>query len=310
MDSIKATVAIITCQRPLWLNRTLKGLNNQSTPKNTSVDILVVDNASDAITEAVVKDIAKVSPFNVTYCTEKTKGIVAARNKCVEVFLFSDSDFLIFIDDDEWPENNEWINKLIQAQKKYNADIITSHVVSVGENDTPSWAVKLIYGKNPFKEGQKTDVFYTNNLLISRKVLEQVAPAFDSRFALTGASDYHFSLRCKHSNYKAFYTNAPVVEEFPKSRATIKWFLRRGFRSGIGYTRSHLFEEKPVKAVFRCLLMSCVRFARGILYLLKGGVTFNKTTSVNGLFRICSAIGTIVGLFGIKHNEYSRIHGQ
>jgi len=75
---------------------------------------------------------------------------------------------------------------LLNKQKEYQVDILTSHVISVGEESTPKWAIKLIYGKNSFQEGDLAPVFYTNNLLISRKTLETVNPAFDERFAMTG----------------------------------------------------------------------------------------------------------------------------
>jgi len=305
-----ATIAIITCRRPIWLKRLLESLTKQSVDKNTLLNILVVDNASEQTAVDIVNEASSISPFKITYACEKTAGIVAARNKCVTEFLQTDAQYLFFIDDDEWPAENDWAQKLLNKQKEYNADVVTSHILSVGEQDTPSWAVELIYGKNPLKEGDVVNKFYTNNLLICRHVLEKITPAFDKRFAMTGASDYHFSLKCHKAGFKAFYTDAPVIEEFPKSRATIKWFLRRGFRSGIGFTRSHLFEDSFLLAVFYCLIMAGTRFVRGLVYCLVGLITFNKTTVVNGLFRFCSFAGTISGFFGIKFEEYKTIHGN
>ena len=310
VQKTSATIAIITCRRPIWLKRLLESLTKQNVDKNTLLNILVVDNASEKTTLDVVNEISSVSPFKITYACEKTPGIVAARNKCVTEFLQTDAQYLFFIDDDEWPSKNNWAQKLLNKQKEYNADVVTSHILSVGEQGTPKWAVELIYGKNPLKEGDIVNKFYTNNLLICRHVLEKITPAFDKRFAMTGASDYHFALKCSKADFKAFYINAPVIEEFPKSRATIKWFLRRGFRSGIGFTRSHLFEDALFSAILYCLVMAGVRFIRGLAYCLLGLITLNKTTLVNGLFRFCSFAGTIAGFFGIKHEEYKTIHGN
>tara|TARA_R110001583_G_scaffold116972_1_gene267856 strand:+ start:10881 stop:11819 length:939 start_codon:yes stop_codon:yes gene_type:complete len=312
MDAYKnsATIAIITCRRPIWLKRLLEALTKQIVDQTTTLNILVVDNANEQATLEVVNEVTSVSPFKITYACEKTPGIVAARNKCVAEFLETNSQYLFFIDDDEWPAEKNWAQKLLNKQQEYNADIVTSHILSVGEPGTPAWAVELIYGKNPLKEGDSVNKFYTNNLLICRNVLEKITPAFDSRFAMTGASDYHFALKCTKAGFKAFYTDAPVVEEFPKTRATVKWFLRRGFRSGIGFTRSHLFEDKLFSAIPYCLAMAGVRFIRGLAYLLLGLITLNKTTVVNGLFRFCSCAGTLAGFFGVKHEEYKTIHGN
>lgn len=306
----KATIAIITCRRPKWLQRLLEALVLQQVNTNTELDIIVVDNAGETAVEEVVANVAEKSPFDIHYFHEAEAGIVFARNRCVSEFLATDSQNLFFIDDDEWPESHDWAQNMLDKQREYQVDVMTSHVISVGEEGTPEWAIDLIYGKNNFKEGDAAPVFYTNNLLIARNVLEEITPAFDKRFAMTGASDYHFALKFQKAGFTSRYTVAPVLEEFPKSRATVKWFLRRGFRSGIGFTRSHLFEDSIAKTVVHCLIMSGVRLLRGIGYCLLGAITFNKTTFVDGLFRMCSAAGTIAGFFGIKHNEYNTIHGQ
>jgi succinoglycan biosynthesis protein ExoM len=305
----KALIAIITCRRPQGLTRLLQALQQQDTGAITT-EILVVDNACQPEIATLVAEQAQQSSLPIYYQQEATPGIVAARNKCVSWFLQHDHDALVFIDDDEWPAETNWLQRLVQAQHRYRDDIVTSHVLSVGEPGTPEWAIKLIYGENRLHEGHPITTYYTNNLLITRPVLEQMQPVFDQRFAMTGASDYHFSLRATQAGFTACYTDAPVVEEFPASRANLRWFLRRGFRSGIGYSRSHLFEEAMPKAILRCLFMSTIRIARGVIKLLHGIITLNRTRCTDGLFRFASAIGTVAGLFGTKVNEYRVIHGK
>lgn len=303
-------IAVITCRRPEWLARLLDGLLALECDTHVNPSILVVDNDSAGSSRAVVEARQTGAKMPVTYDVEKQQGIVFARNRCVELFHEMNGDYLVFIDDDEWPQQPDWLNRLVSAASEYHVDVVTSHVISVGEPGTPEWAVDLIYGKNPFTHGQFIDVFYTNNLLLSRKITEELSPCFDARFAMTGASDYHFALRAKKAGYQCVYIDAPVVEEFPKSRASVKWFCRRGFRSGIGYTRSHIFEESYKTALLRCIALSGVRVLRGLAKLVVGTVTNNKTTRVDGLFRLCSAAGTIAGLFGVQHEEYKVIHGK
>ncbi|MCK5664608.1 MAG: glycosyltransferase family 2 protein [Thiotrichaceae bacterium] len=306
----KATICIITCRRPEGLKRLLEALILQQVSPETALDIIVVDNACEQRTADVVTEIQTKTPYLIHYYEESEPGIVAARNKCVKQFLLTDSSFLFFIDDDEWPESNNWAQKILDAQIKYQADVISSHVISIGEKGTPEWATQLLYGDNKLVEGQKISKYYTNNLLISRTVLETVVPAFDSRFAMTGASDYHFSLKCSNLGYSAFYTDAPVVEEFPKSRATLAWFARRGYRSGVGFTRSHLFEDKIYKAIPFCLLMAGTRLIRGLISLIFGVVSFNKLRIMNGLFRLSSFAGSLSAFFGGQYQEYKTIHGK
>ncbi|MDP2534467.1 glycosyltransferase family 2 protein [Alteromonas stellipolaris] len=305
----KVTIAIITCKRPIWLARLLDALQEQVFTESIVPSILVVDNASDEETKEVVEQ-RRSGRIPIHYDVEKQAGIVYARNKCVSITTSMNSDYLIFIDDDEWPKDNTWASDLVLSAKRYTADIVTSHVISVDEAGKQNWATEILYPAPDQSEGQEISVFYTNNLLLSKRVLVEMSPCFDERFAMTGASDYHFALKCTHAGFKCIYTDAPVVEEMPSSRKNIKWFCRRGFRSGIGFTRSHIFEESLIKAVLKSLVYSLVRVLRGVLLILKSLLKRNKGSLVDGLFRVCSGVGTFMGLFGVKHDEYKKIHGK
>ncbi|WP_372619448.1 glycosyltransferase family 2 protein [Alteromonas stellipolaris] len=305
----KVTIAIITCKRPIWLARLLDALQEQVFSEHLVPSILVVDNACDEETKEVVEQ-RRSGCIPIHYDVEKQAGIVYARNKCVSITTSMNSDYLIFIDDDEWPKDNTWASDLVLSAKRYTADIVTSHVISVDEAGKQNWATEILYPAPDQSEGQEISVFYTNNLLLSKRVLVEMSPCFDERFAMTGASDYHFALKCTHAGFKCIYTDAPVVEEMPSSRKNIKWFCRRGFRSGIGFTRSHIFEESLIKAVLKSLVYSLVRVLRGVLLILKSLLKRNKGSLVDGLFRVCSGVGTFMGLFGVKHDEYKKIHGK
>jgi succinoglycan biosynthesis protein ExoM len=300
-------VAIITCRRPDGLGRLLSELRDQRS-EACRFEILVVDNDSSRSGKPVVARHVDGNSTRLIYVHEPQQGIVFARNRCVEVFLESDHDALVFIDDDEWPARSNWLETLTAAWDGSRADIVTSHVVSIGGSDVPAWALEILYGKHHPRSGANVTKFYTNNLLLSRRVLEAVRPAFDARFAMTGASDYHFCLKCIRSGFSAIYANAPVKEEFPAERATVAWFVKRGFRSGVGHTRSHLFEEGWTIAGIKAIYLSAGRFALGCGFLVKGVVTVDKADRVKGLFRVASAVGAIAGLVGVTHDEYRTAH--
>ena len=126
-------VGVITCRRPEWLSRLLDSLLKQKVREEIKITIAVVDNANDDKTRKVVES-KKVSnaSINLLYDIEPEPGIVFARNKCVSLCQSLDADFLAFIDDDEWLEQDNWINTLLEASERYNCDIVTSRVVSVG----------------------------------------------------------------------------------------------------------------------------------------------------------------------------------
>jgi glycosyltransferase involved in cell wall biosynthesis len=105
---IDATIAIITYKRPVWLLRLLKSLAGQEFGDNLKIEFLVVDNACEKETEKIVNKVGDSFGRVIHYIAERKKGIVAARNTAVAFFLKSSSKNLLFIDDDEWPQRNDW----------------------------------------------------------------------------------------------------------------------------------------------------------------------------------------------------------
>jgi succinoglycan biosynthesis protein ExoM len=303
----KILIAVITFRRPQQLQRLLEALARQKS-ESLQVSVLVVDNDPGESAAQTCSQAEHSLPIPVVYRHEPEPGIVAARNRCVSEFLATDAEGLAFIDDDEWPCENDWIGRMSAVAETCQADIVAGDVLSIADEGTPDWATRILYEPSRASDGEAMSVFYTGNVLIARRVLEALAPAFDQRFAMTGASDYHFALRCMRAGYRAVFAEAPVMEAFPPDRASVKWFLRRGYRSGAGFTVSHLIEDPLYLVVPKCLGLAVLRVGRGTLILLRGSVTGNRVGLVKGLFRAASGIGTVAGLFGLNYQEYQQRH--
>ncbi len=308
----KILISTITYQRPEGLNTLLKSLTKQiSSNRDMIVEICVVDNACMDKTDAIISRYHE-KPFNIKLLKESKKGIVYARNCAVNYFLSKDFDAMIFIDDDEWTKNEFWLENLFQAYLKTNADIVTSDVFSIPENDSIKWTAKALDRQKYISDLHHVKNFYTGNVFLKRKVLETIKPAFDERFALTGSSDLHFCMKCRKAGFKIIYTDqAPAYEIFPKSRANIKWFFLRGFRNGSGASRSEIYtSDNKIKAVLKCLFYAAARLIKGIIILIKAGVKTDKGLYATGVMRVASSIGTVLGLFGVTYEEYKIIHGK
>ena len=305
-----AVVAIITHSRPKGLERLLVALSKQTVGESHDVQVLVVDNACDPNIRVLVDNMAQTYPLRLTYDEEAQRGIVAARNRCVDIFLKTDAECLLFIDDDSWPAHDNWILTLLDKKFELGADVVTGPTRSLSGEGAPEWANHVMREFRGRVDGTVIKTFYTNNVLISRTVLEQIRPAFDARFSMGGGSDYHFALKCSKTGFKAVYVNAAVEEEFPQSRAKVKWFVLRGYRSGIAYARAHRIEDGHTVALMKAAVMALVRFVRGCGYLAIGLLTISKSHIVNGLFRIASGWGTVSGFFGTSYDEYEVIHGD
>jgi succinoglycan biosynthesis protein ExoM len=308
---MKVLISAITHSRPQGLETLLNSLQSLSIPEKISAEICIVDNDCTGNNDPVVASF-KNHPIKIHFLKEPQKGIVFARNAAVDFFLKSDFDALAFIDDDEWTNDTFWLFNLLNVMEKTDADIVTSDVLTVPENEKISWTTYAMGRSKNLPDMQWTSKFYTGNVLIKRHVLETIQPAFDEHFALTGSSDFHFSLKCKYAGFKCIYTNkAPVSEIFPESRATFKWFFLRGYRNGSGAARAEVFEAKNKKKVtFKLLMMVVVRSGRGLLTVLRGLLSWNKGLLALGIMRIASGIGTVAGMFNITYEEYRTIHGK
>ncbi len=311
-EPFKVLIGIITYQRPKGVKRLLEALLFQDLGSAIKAEILVVDNDCTGVNPKVIEDLSPNAPIKINIVSEAERGIVNARNKAVQYFLQTDFHALVFIDDDEWPTKTNWLQTLVNTQIQTKADVVTSKVNVRAEDSSEKWVEKVLgYGSHIKKNVEPTNRFYTNNLLITRRVLEKINPAFDIRFAFTGSSDLHFCIKCQQAGFKAIYTpEAPVEEIYPASRSNLRWFFLRGYRAGEGATRATLYEGKFPTAYVNCLAMSGVRFTRGTFNVLIGLTTINKAMIARSFLQFGSAMGTIGGFFGISYQEYKTIHGS
>ncbi len=307
----KITIGIITYMRPVGLERILNSFKPLSL-NNIDLSIIVVDNDATGENQKVIDKLKKEDyPYKLDMFVERTRGIIAARNCTVREFLKTDSESLLFIDDDEWPVHNNWVEKLVEVQVEYDCDVVYSHVDIIPETDEISW-VKTAYTIEYGDTIMPTKQFYTNNLFIKRHVYEELNPPFDKRFAMTGSDDVHFCLRVNNAGYKAYYTpEAPVAELFPLTRASLKWFFLRGYRSGEGSTKSHIYESKGLASLSGYILYKFVgRFVRAIEMFAKSLFTLDKGYFARGCTYVGATIGTVAGIFGWEYNEYTTTHGK
>jgi hypothetical protein len=128
---------------------------------------------------------------------------------------------------------------------------------------------------------------------------------------MTGSSDLHFSIKANNSGFKAYFTPDAIVEEiFPTTRATLKWFFLRGYRTGEGSTRANMYEGKTLPTLGYIFYKFIGRIVRALQMFGKLIMTLDKGYFYKGITYLAAAIGTITGFFGLQYNEYDVIHGK
>jgi succinoglycan biosynthesis protein ExoM len=219
-----AVILICTCNRPNYLHELLSALINEvrMAPCRT-LSIVVVDNGSKDVRDVVEAFRLELA---IEYVRLPQSGLVGARNCSLRYGLRHEPDYLVFIDDDEVPENG-WLQGLLSAMTVSGADFAVGPVNPKFSSPPPSWAPEFFT-----KTGE---TFCTSNLIIRSSVVpgdEQMW--FQPRFSATGGEDGDFLRRLAAAG--ATHTvahSARVLENIPPERVSAQYLWRRGFRDGV-----------------------------------------------------------------------------
>jgi glycosyltransferase involved in cell wall biosynthesis len=235
---------------------------------------------------------------------EKRRGIPFARNAAVRAAV--DTDFIAFIDDDEEAEP-DWLQELLVAQARYDADVVFGPVLSKLPDATPAWIRDGgFFDRSHPPTGTRIKYFATGNLLVRIRLL--IAHPFDSRFALTGGSDTFLALQFAREGYVAVSgREARVWEYVPPSRVNGQWLIQRAFRYGTALGRADRFLCPPVSPVAVRAIKGGGQIVTGALMLLVS-VVLGRARQVQALQLIARGAGAIIGLCGGAYEEYRRIH--
>ncbi|MEU4603352.1 glycosyltransferase [Kribbella sp. NPDC023972] len=308
--STSVAIAVITFRRPALLHALLTSLQAQELPEDSdhAVRIVVVDNDADGTAAAVIGTFAQAR-YPIESVVEPEPGIPFAREKSVE--LCWNDDALIFVDDDEVAPPG-WLATLLHAWETSGADVVTGPVKGNLPPGAPAWNhysdVHDSTGRHT--TGEELRKAYTNNTLVSRRVYHSVTPAFHPAFRYTGSSDLHFFLRVHRAGFRIVWCEeAWIAEEVPATRTTLRWLVRRAFRSGSGDTISRLLIRPGAVSYLLVLAYASARVVSAIGFALAGLLLGRKTHLLKAVRRFFSGVGSLAGIVGINHDEYRERHG-
>jgi succinoglycan biosynthesis protein ExoM len=300
-DHVQVAICIGTFKRHDLLRKLLIGVSELAFRKIPVPDItvIVVDNDSSRTGEEVCA--AAQLPWLRKYVVEPRRGIACVRNRAV--LEAGDVDFVAFLDDDEVP-TPFWLDELLWAQARFEADVVAGPVLTEFAPDVPSWVTSgKFFDRVTFPTGHSMDKCSTNNVLIRREVFA-IVPSFNEDLELTGADDTHFFMRVNRAGYKIVWASDAIVHEAISSkRGNFGWLLRRGYRLGNSWSLCELsldlrFRVRVVRAL-KAFGWIAKGFALGLASLFQG-----KTAAVWALRTVWYGAGQLSGLTGHKYQEY------
>ncbi|MCP3967400.1 MAG: glycosyltransferase family 2 protein [Lentisphaerae bacterium] len=295
----RPAICITTYRREKYLDYLLSKLCMQTF---NNFIIIITDNANESSILELIKGYEKL---NIAYFKETRQGVCYARNKCLEEFLRTNSDCLVWIDDDEFPMNRYWLEELIKVQDQTGAYVVGGDVLTEPVDDTQQYLKKALYKKSmAARDGESLRYFYTNNTLIVKEVIEKVG-FFDLAFNLSGSEDLDFAIRAKQLGFQAVYSQKAKVMEFhPKEKSTTRWFLLRGIRIGEGFTLANIKSYGVAMSAGYSILLSGYRIMVSLYLHIVALLKQDRGCFLNAALRFGTAIGALSALCGHKYKEY------
>ncbi len=305
-------VCICTFMRPDGLQRLLAGLDLQtfSGVRQPRVHIIVVDNSATGSAAATCE--AHPSRWPLQYLHEPRPGISHARNRALAA-VASDTDFIAMIDDDEVPAP-DWLDQLLSAQARSNADIVVGPATPIFPPQTPQWIAGSSIFMKPenwasLRELDPDPPAATCNVLVRAGLLGPSGLSFDPALALSGGEDKLLFQSLKLSGCRFAWAAAARVDEWiPVERANFTYMWRESFRRGsVKYFVKRRLKSRSllgtVRIGLRLLLKSLVLIA---WYLARLLVSLGQKSRawVPHALGVADNLGTIAGVLHIPNRHY------
>lgn len=270
--------------------------------------VIVVDNDAAGSARDTVAAASKDSRWPLQYEIEPERGISFARNRAVA--LAGDCEYLAFVDDDEVVDP-AWLDELLWAQRRFEADAVAGRVTAEYEVTPPSWLTEQnVLSSRSRPTGTTLDVFATTNLLLKRRALDSIEGPFDPRFALSGGSDGFLAIQMARAGRRFVWCEEAVTTEFmSRGRMGLKWVLQRYYRIGnIRPWFERALEPELRRSLFSVLLDGARLLSKNLLLLLPA-LFEGRGPVVHRLRFSAMGVGMILGVLGHRYVEYRSVQG-
>ena len=252
------SVCLCTYKRPTLLENALRALQVQETQDRFQYSIVVVDNDRNESARKVVDMLRADSPVEMEYYVEPRRNIARARNRSIEA---AQGELIAFIDDDEFPAN-DWLLRLYETQRRFDADGVLGVVRRHFEQEPPEWLKDPRY--SPWcidrpRTGTVLKAGNTGNALVRKKLFEDDGTRFNPAFGLTGGEDAELFGRLVERGYRLVACRESIVYEvIPPVRCRPRYLLKRRLLEGASAARRF-------RSLNRSILYRGMWFSKGLV---------------------------------------------
>ena len=237
--TVLISVVIPTVERRELLVRAVQSVCQQRL-RSGSAEIIVIDNSPDGRQRQIVESVVQPSDSRITVrCVHEPKrGLVFARNRGVAE---AKGDFVVFLDDDEYPADPDWLTNLVDAAAQSGVDAAFGPVVPEFEVEPAriSAFIMSVYSRDT-RRADHTDVtdlttdLGTGNSCFRRQTcFDSLGKPFTYEFNSTGGEDVDFLFRLRRGGKRfAWAATAAVYEFVSRERLSPTYLSDRRFRQG------------------------------------------------------------------------------
>jgi glycosyltransferase involved in cell wall biosynthesis len=250
------SIIIPTFRRPAELNRCIETCLTQTGLKGFAYELVIVDNCPQASALEVVAKIPQGMSASVRYIHELRSGVVHARNRGV---IESQGPLVAFIDDDEIAAPS-WISSLVDAQLKYDADVVFGPVLAIIEtwsSADPDLVREFFTIDCAQPSGPITGLAHTGNVLLRRESCFKGGRAFNPQLGFVGGEDTLFFLQLARDGASMVWCHEAIVYEMiPPRRTTYSYIFKRSIVRGQVVPRIRLLMDPPERRAVVWFMMT------------------------------------------------------
>ena len=223
------TIDVCVCTfRRASLTRTLDSVASQVLPAGVKIRVIVADNDITDIAREMIETHAQSLGLVLRYIHAPERNISIARNACLDA---ADSDWIVFIDDDEVAMSN-WVASL-REQRGSNHIIFGVSQALYCDPAMPKWIVEGDFHSNRIAGNDASWNGYTANVMIDRRFVESNSLRFAVELGQIGGEDTMFFFEAHRAGARFGYACGAIVqEETPLTRANFRWLVLRRYRAG------------------------------------------------------------------------------
>jgi succinoglycan biosynthesis protein ExoM len=222
-------IGICTYNRPDQLHRLLFGIVDVYGQSDAwgSIEVVVVDDGSVRRADAVVAAMSSLMPNDITYHHLGSSDVAAARNAVLEIAT-PRAPWVAFIDDDCVPDP-DWLEALLDMQRRTDADVVTGHVQYTTAPGAPRWLLDEPFCEfDTYEDGAEPSLGTTANALVRSSFIIENGIRFRSSLGQTGGEDMTLFHDVRKAGGRLRYAaKAVVTEELTPARSTLRYHLHR-----------------------------------------------------------------------------------